>query len=247
MSSPDVETFSTPPSTPMADEQEDNGLSRRSSRPSNLRIQHSASSWTGEIQVDSEPSPNGNTYNSYKSPTGPASHVNGLSPRNLNGAPVASTSVSSSYPDNHPGPSPAVRAHTSPIISPCFLHSQLQVQGASPLAWTRAHSNNILHNMGNVSARKVDMHPLAPSYSNGSISEPSSGASTDREDYAVVGNYDDEEEFKGSLTQQLAETAVGVREMSKQLGQFVGSRLPGMLIAVQVAPACALTFRVSSS
>lgn len=31
---------------------------------------------------------------------------------------------------------------------------------------------------------------------------------------------DDEEEYAGTLTAQLAETAVGVREMSKQLGAF---------------------------
>ena len=35
---------------------------------------------------------------------------------------------------------------------------------------------------------------------------------------------DDEEEYAGSLTAQLAETAVSVREMSKQLGAFAFSR-----------------------
>lgn len=33
-------------------------------------------------------------------------------------------------------------------------------------------------------------------------------------------DYDEEEEYAGTLTAQLAETAVGVREMSKQLGAF---------------------------
>lgn len=40
-------------------------------------------------------------------------------------------------------------------------------------------------------------------------------------DYAVDNEIDFEEEYEedgGSLTRQLAETAVGVREMSKQLG-----------------------------
>lgn len=35
---------------------------------------------------------------------------------------------------------------------------------------------------------------------------------------------EEEEEYAGSLTAQLAETAVSVREMSKQLGAFAFSR-----------------------
>ena len=35
------------------------------------------------------------------------------------------------------------------------------------------------------------------------------------------GDFMDEEEKAGSLTKQLAETAQGVREMSKQLGEFI--------------------------
>ena len=37
---------------------------------------------------------------------------------------------------------------------------------------------------------------------------------------------DDDEDGVGSLTRQLAATAVGVREMSKQLGGFSSSALP---------------------
>ena len=40
-------------------------------------------------------------------------------------------------------------------------------------------------------------------------------------DGAAYDDDDDDEEYTGSLTAQLAETAVGVREMSKQLGAFV--------------------------
>jgi NAD+ kinase len=35
---------------------------------------------------------------------------------------------------------------------------------------------------------------------------------------------EDDEDYGGSLTEQLAETAVGVREMSKQLGQCLRLR-----------------------
>jgi NAD+ kinase len=38
-------------------------------------------------------------------------------------------------------------------------------------------------------------------------------------DSSVLGAVDEEEDYGGSLTRQLAETAVGVREMSKQLGE----------------------------
>ena len=48
---------------------------------------------------------------------------------------------------------------------------------------------------------------------------------------------EDEEEFGGSLTAQLAETAVGVREMSKQLGTFASLHsLP--LEALAYCPLC---------
>lgn len=248
MSSPDVETFSTPPTTPMTPEHQQIESTRRSYRPSNLRLQHSASSWAPDIQLDSEPSPNGNINNPHNSPTVSASHANGITPRQLNGTLITPNNLPSSSPDNYPTISPSVRSHTSPNLSPCLLHSQLQVQGGSPHDWARARSVNVLQhhkNMGNIPARKADMQ--APACPDDTFSESTSGSNTDREDYAVIGNDDADEEYTGNLTQQLAETAVGVREMSKQLGQCVSSRLPGMLIAVQVAPVCALTSRVSLS
>ena len=43
---------------------------------------------------------------------------------------------------------------------------------------------------------------------------------------------EDEEEYTGTLTAQLAETAVSVREMSKQLGTFASFRsLPPRIVA----------------
>lgn len=57
------------------------------------------------------------------------------------------------------------------------------------------------------------MKPIGISYPDGTIS--------DGEEVSRHHNWydDDDEETAGSVTKQLAETAVGVREMSKQLGE----------------------------
>jgi NAD+ kinase len=47
----------------------------------------------------------------------------------------------------------------------------------------------------------------------------------------LISSYDDDEGYGSSLTKQLAETAVGVREMSKQLGRArVRSNIQNILI-----------------
>lgn len=89
--------------------------------------------------------------------------------------------------------------HSKPVDSPCFVHSQLD-KDASLTEWLRNKPHAIVARNGEVDvARSLQvpgglLYPTPPSES-------------------------EEEGFGESLTKQLAETAVSVREMSKQLGQ----------------------------
>lgn len=86
--------------------------------------------------------------------------------------------------------------------SPCFVHSQLE-KGASLVDWLKN-----THIKGNVNVAKSlgsPRHAVAASPA-GSL-HPEDG--------------EDDEAFSNSLTRQLAETAVGVREMSKALGEWL--------------------------
>jgi len=60
--------------------------------------------------------------------------------------------------------------------------------------------------------------------------------SMDGANYDDDENDDGEEAYAGSLTAQLAETAVGVREMSKQLGVFASSRWPSPEVFAYCSP-----------
>ena len=85
-----------------------------------------------------------------------------------------------------------------PTRSPCFIHSHLN-NSASLTDWLKAKRAQ------EAAARKQRPHQLSM-------------------DGIVYDEDEDEEAFGGSLTAQLAETAVGVREMSKQLGTFASLR-----------------------
>ena len=95
--------------------------------------------------------------------------------------------------------------------SPCFVHSQLQ--GRSFTEWLKGKHQKAQQEARIDGPPKVgDVKPLGEGYSNGTISDPAYETG-----YMQV--EEDEDETAGSLTKQLAETAVGVREMSKQLGE----------------------------
>jgi hypothetical protein len=67
------------------------------------------------------------------------------------------------------------------------------------------------------------------------------------ETFFDASHYDHEDdEGSSSLTKQLAETAVGVREMSKQLGAFGNLHCPRHLLnnGIQAVPASSLIFRM---
>jgi NAD+ kinase len=86
------------------------------------------------------------------------------------------------------------------LKSPCFVHSQLE-KGASLAEWLKK-----THLSGPVTVAK-------------SLGNATSVTSNPPADSPTLIDDDDEEGFGNSLTRQLAETAVSVREMSKALGE----------------------------
>ncbi|KAF7315295.1 NAD+ kinase [Mycena indigotica] len=97
-----------------------------------------------------------------------------------------------------------------PMHSPCFVHSHLD-KGVSLTDWLRLRQNG------------TDSSESRSSLSYDLSSSSSTTSST-------VDSPDDDD-FSSSLTKQLAETAVGVREMSKQLGRArVRSNIQNVLI-----------------
>ncbi|KAG6832496.1 hypothetical protein H0H87_001421 [Tephrocybe sp. NHM501043] len=191
--SPDTETFSTPPTTPGPNMQEIKpSLSRRSSRPTSIRI-NSAVYKPDIVLEDSSP-------NAPRKP-------NGTLPASSDTQDLVTTPRSSMLPSPPflpPQPRP-VQQYAKPSDSPCFIHSNLD-KGASLTEWLRTKQHALATN-GDVGVARSLQSPVGPL----SVTAPSVHAATFESD--------DEECFGESLTRQLAETAVGVREMSKQLGQ----------------------------
>ncbi|KAK1229172.1 hypothetical protein PQX77_007744 [Marasmius sp. AFHP31] len=187
--SPDTESFSTPPSSPHPIAELRPSLGRRGSRPSSLQLE-SHVEWASDVIVEES------------SPVATRKHNGGEAPqmsRESTIKPVTSAVLVSQENHHHHN------RPQKPMDSPCFVHSQLDKGNLSD--WLRNKQNGILgpepfdgglHNHNNNSG-----------YS--SQSSPSS--------MSVGTSYDDDSDFGSNLTRQLAETAVGVREMSKQLGR----------------------------
>jgi NAD+ kinase len=204
---PETETFSTPPTTPgLATEALRPSISRRNSRPTSLHIDQSTTEWNSDIVLEEN---------------SPGHLRKALSPHNLIHDQTATPRKAVT-----PFPNPINQRqisdhHPKSMESPCFVHSHLD-KGASLTDWLRVKQNGIVDGI-DVSVAKSLQHTdegqQNPHYSpsDQAFTPPGSGASS-------VLESNDEDEFGGSLTKQLAETAVGVREMSKQLGQC--SRLP---------------------
>ena len=95
--------------------------------------------------------------------------------------------------------------------SPCFVHSKLQ--GPSFTEWLREKHEKGQGVKNDGQLKGADASRVGLSYSDGDISEAANGQ-------VYYGSDDEDEETASSLTKQLAETAVGVREMSKQLGAY---------------------------
>lgn len=138
-------------------------------------------------------------------------------------------------------------AQDTPMKSPCFVHSYLD-KGASLADWLKGKQQNVLRDVGvaktldtarheGVSPHTMPVHDSASnSHSGSSVGSPLDG-------------YHEDEDGAASLTRQLAETAVGVREMSKQLGEYA-LNLPlslSLTCSLQVVPEYARIYRMSSS
>lgn len=96
------------------------------------------------------------------------------------------------------------------VTSPCFVHSHLD-KGAQLTDWLKNKQSFVDSNVG---VAKSLQHP-------GSSSRSSTTFSPQTSAFESSNDSGDEDEFVGNLTKRLAETAVGVREMSKQLGVFL--------------------------
>ncbi|KAI0276587.1 ATP-NAD kinase-like domain-containing protein [Russula aff. rugulosa BPL654] len=134
------------------------------------------------------------------------------------------------------------RSHThshSPMMSPCFVHSNLD-KGASFSEWLKTGNGFPSHIDIAANLRPVTAEwPQAPprryrTLDNGQVI-PIPYEDDKVENVVDVSDYDyEDEEGSASLTKQLADTAVGVREMSKQLGRTrIRSNIQNVLIVTK--------------
>lgn len=102
-----------------------------------------------------------------------------------------------------------------PGKSPCFVHSQLD-KGASLQDWLHAKESEVLGTDVGVARSLQQTQRLRNQDSQ--VHTPVEFPRRDCATHILSGSEDDDPHSR-SLTRQLAETAVGVREMSKQLGK----------------------------
>ncbi|KAL1942765.1 hypothetical protein VTO73DRAFT_5005 [Trametes versicolor] len=219
MFSPDTETFSTPPTTPLMPEMPPS-LSRRTSRPSNLHLSHNSSDWTPGIVLDPQQSPeiaSGKTQGGNGTPASTnGTKVNGTAVT-IEGPPLLSNTPTITH-HSVPIPQPPRRVPSPAIASPCFLHSKLQ--GPSLMDWLGSFVS-------------PDQNETRGRSENGHIHQD--GTASDYSDpHSPYGDDDDERQYAPSITKQLAATAVGVREVSKKLGRTrVHSHIQSILIVTK--------------
>ncbi|KAJ6593697.1 ATP-NAD kinase-like domain-containing protein [Mycena capillaripes] len=179
-------------------------LSRRISRPTSLHLGKSANAeWNQDIVLD-EASPEAKKTTGSR-PLEPPDMLRDSTLTPTSNVPPA---VAPHLHRHH--------VHEKPMHSPCFVHSHLD-KGVSLTDWLRTRQSglNDLSSAGSASSLSSAGYSLSSSSSstNSTVDSP------------------DEEDFSSSLTKQLAETAVGVREMSKQLGRArVRSNIQNVLI-----------------
>ncbi|KAJ7039242.1 ATP-NAD kinase-like domain-containing protein [Mycena alexandri] len=181
-------------------------LSRRISRPQSLHLESSApAEWNPDIVLDeTSPVAKKSTANRSLDPSD-----------NLRDSTITPTS---SVPSAVLPQVQRHHAHQQPMHSPCFVHSHLD-KGVSLTDWLRTRQNGGIDTLGSSGSRSS------------LSSTPYSGMSSSSSGTNSTVDSPDEEDFSSSLTKQLAETAVGVREMSKQLGRArVRSNIQNVLI-----------------
>jgi len=228
-------------------------LSRSISRPLNLNISNTTGDYKPDIFLESQSPPSVLSDKSSAAPTAPQFVLTGESENgqpkppsgssDRNSRPASSSSTNTTTTDNilknralltqePPTSASMPRSHThshSPMMSPCFVHSNLD-KGASFSEWLKTN---------NGFPSRIDIAPiLRPMAADWPQAPPRRYRTLDNgqvipipyEDDKVENVFDasdyDYEDDSASLTKQLADTAVGVREMSKQLGASLQTRSP---------------------
>ena len=255
--SPDLDVFTTPPTTPMTSEPPNEAilrpsLSRSTSRPSNLNISNTTGDFKPDILLESQ-SPPSVPSDKFSAPA--TTPQFGLTAESENGQPKTPPSDSSDHnsppasstntttdstlknralltPQEPPTLASMPRSHTrshSPTMSPCFVHSNLN-KGASFSEWLQT-SNGFPSriDISPILKPKAAEWPQAPprryrTLDNGQVI-PIPYEDDKVENVFDASDYDyEDDDGSASLTKQLADTAVGVREMSKQLGASLQTR-----------------------
>lgn len=198
--SPTQDVWSTPPTTPMANLTP--SLSRKSSRPSLLRIESKHDEYHPDITLTEEStSPELTKTKSPNTPRAPdasAPQKATTTANAINGGERTATTRA------HQLAQSSARERDLPPKSPYFVHSHFD-KGASLTDWLRSNGPPSLME------RNGDK--------DGGIDVVTEQTSSPEDDDSVFERDEEESNYEQmSLTRQLAETAVGVREMSKQLG-----------------------------
>ncbi|KAG8862433.1 hypothetical protein FRB96_001504 [Tulasnella sp. 330] len=193
---------------PSKDEQHDEIANRRPTltRPRSITIEKAQEP---RIDLESGPSPNPSTLMSLVQPD--QSNRSAKTPM-ANG--------------NHPHP--PKKSGLPP--SPCFVHSLLD-KGVSLTDWLQATQEDRGAETGYSNDDQRPTSPIMHQPRTSSQSQMPSPSTTDSmHSLGISSEYDDDDDNAGNLTRQLAATAVGVREMSKQLGTFIPSAFTTPLV-----------------
>ncbi|KAK4054540.1 hypothetical protein OIV83_001034 [Microbotryomycetes sp. JL201] len=192
---------------------------------------------------------------------GPSTSQRHATPLHTRPAPISTSSATPPMMSPGPAPIRSPLTFTQPMASPCFVHSHLDhslsniarrdaaaaaAAAASSFAGASSHSSSSQPSTNTTQKRKhkgKNCKQTNAQVKDSGTSAKFDSAITDGESTAneadnldTGAEYDDDEDEDDemahpSLTRQLAETAVSVREMSKQLGRArVQSPVQGVLI-----------------
>ena len=211
----DLDTFSTPPSTPSAFPPQRPNNPRKLSRPQSIQIDksHAAAGNLPDIATpnagDNQLGDHYRTSSHQIPPSETRAHDHHQS------HPAGNGTVGSAVP-SHVNPS-AGPLKVQPI-SPCFVHSLLD-KGISLTDWLK---NSSSHSPRSIPIDDSDHHSrdMTRSSSSSQRTSPTPSDDTSSNSLGFLPSPDTEDEDGvTSVTRQLAATAIGVREMSKQLGK----------------------------
>ncbi|KAG1785535.1 uncharacterized protein HD556DRAFT_1249668 [Suillus plorans] len=200
-------------------------LSRKNSRLSllsSLSSLHTNITWHHDVVVEQQPPSRkavAQRISPGDNPTTPIHNDLFMAPPSTE----SPKSISSSSSNSSPSSSLAmpIEHRSLSAKSPCFVHSHLD-KGASLQDWLDVHTKDNEVPGSDVGVAKALQQRHQPQH-HLEFSYPDE-----------VSEDDDSDTYGGSLTKQLAETAVGVREMSKQLGRArIKSNIQSVLIVTK--------------